>query len=162
VRKLIKIKEESEWRVEMNKKSKLRLYRQLKNKLKVEDYVLELDREERRQLTMIRGGTNKLRIETGRWVGEREKERVCKVCLCEEVEDEKHFLLECSMYVRERVEMFERIKRECELEYIENMEKDKQLDILIGIGWRKKGREIRKIVLKYMRKAFVIRKRYTR
>ena len=42
------------------------------------------------------------------------------------------------------------------------MEKDKQLEILIGIGWRKKGREIRKIVLKYIRKAYEIRKRYTR
>jgi len=37
-------------------------------------------------------------------VRESEKERVCNVCLCEEVEDEKHFLLSCPMYVRERME----------------------------------------------------------
>ena len=55
---------------------------------------------------MLRGGTNKLRIETGRRVGESKEERVCNVCLCEEVEDEKHFLLGCRMYVRERVEMY--------------------------------------------------------
>ena len=50
---------------------------------------------------MMRGGTNRLRIETGRWRSEREHERVCNVCLCDEVENEKHFLLACSMYERE-------------------------------------------------------------
>ena len=58
------------------KKSKLREYRKLKSRLVLEDYVIELDREKRRQLTMLRGGTNKLRIETGRWRGESEEERV--------------------------------------------------------------------------------------
>jgi len=71
VRKLIKRKDEDEWREEMNKKRKLRLYSRIKTRLQLEDYVVELDREKRRQLTMIRGGTNYLRIETGRWVGER-------------------------------------------------------------------------------------------
>src|SRR5689334_11696902 len=76
VRELIKQKEEEEWREKVRKKSKLRLYRKLKNSLCLEDYVVELDRERRRQLTMIRGGTNKLRIETGRWMGERTSECV--------------------------------------------------------------------------------------
>ena len=58
--------------------------------------------------------------------------------------------------------MFERIKEECELYYVESMDEDKQLDILVGIGWRKKGREIRDIVLEYMKKAYKIRKRYVR
>ena len=61
----------------MKKKNKLRLYRRIKTRLVLENYLLELDREEkRRQLTMIRGGTNNLRIERGRWVGERENESV--------------------------------------------------------------------------------------
>jgi len=101
VRDLIQKRDEEEWRENLDKKSKLRLYRKLKDRLVLENYVVELEREERRQLTMLRGGTNKLRIETGRWVGEREKERVCNVCLCDEVEDEKHFLLACPWYVRE-------------------------------------------------------------
>ena len=109
---------------------------------------------------MLRGGTNKLRIETGRWVGEREKERVCNVCLCEDVEDEKHFLLACPMYVRERAQMFARIREECELEYVESMDEEWQIELLIGIGWRKKGKEIREIVVDYIRKANEIRKKY--
>jgi len=160
VRKRIKQKEEDEWREQMKKKNKLRLYRRIKTRLVLENYLLELDREKRRQLTMIRGGTNNLRIERGRWVGERENERVCNVCLCKDVEDEKHFLLACPMYVGERAKMFARIREECELEYVENMNEEWQINILIGIGWKEKGKEIREIVLEYMKKANEIRNRY--
>ena len=97
VRKLMKMKEEREWLEGMEKKSKLRLYRKLKSKLVLEDYVVELDREQRRLLTMLRGGTNKLGIEKGRWRDSHEDEKLCPVCLCEEIEDEIHFLLTCPM-----------------------------------------------------------------
>ena len=127
----------------MEKKPKLRLYRKLKNRLVIEDYVVELEREKRRQLTMLRGGTNKLRIETGRWRREKEPERVCNVCLCEDVEDEKHFLLACPRYVRERARMFARIREECKLEYAECMDEEWQIHVLIGVGWREKGKQIR-------------------
>ena len=40
------------------------------------EYVLELDREQRQHLTMLRGGTNKLRIEIGRRIGEKVEENV--------------------------------------------------------------------------------------
>ena len=153
VNKLVKRKEEDDWLANVAKKSKLRVYRKLKSRLVLEDYVIELDREKRRQLTMLRGGTNKLRIETGRWRGESEEERVCNVCLCQEVENEKHFILACPMYVVERANMFCRIREEIsELEYVENMEEEWQLNLLIGIGWRKKNKEIREIVLDYLKK----------
>jgi len=82
------------------------------------------------------------------------------VCLCEEVEDEKHFLLACPMYVRERVQMFAKIREECKLEYIENMDDEWQLNILIGVGWKEKGKQVREIVVDYLRKANEIRKKY--
>ena len=155
----MKRKEEREWREEIEKKRKLRTYKKIKTKLALEEYVAELDREKRRHLTMLRGGTNQLRIDVGRRKGLREEERVCQACLCEEVEDEKHFLLLCPMYVSERVNMFNRIREECNLEHLERLDEDKQIDVLIGIGWRKKEKEIREIVLEYIRKAFDIRKR---
>ena len=161
VNKLVKRKEEDEWLANVAKKSKLRVYRKLKSRLVLEDYVIELDREKRRQLTMLRGGTNKLRIETGRWRGESEEERVCNVCLCQEVENETHFILACPMYVVERANMFCRIREEIsELEYVENMEEEWQLNLLIGIGWGKKNKEIREIVLDYLKKVYEIRRRY--
>ena len=57
--------------------------------------------------------------------------------------------------------MFHRIREEIsELEYVENMEEEWQLNLLIGIGWRKKNKEIREIVLDYLKKAYEIRRRY--
>ena len=161
VSELIMRKEEREWREEMQKKSKLRMYRKIKTKLVLEEYVIELEISKRRQLTMLRGGTNKLRIEIGRRIGEKVEERMCNVCLCNEVEDEKHFILRCCMYVRQRVEMFNRIKEECEMDMnIERLEEEKQLNILIGEGGGKKGKDIRKMVVDYIRKANNIRKIY--
>ena len=69
-------------------------------------------------------------------------------------------MLGCGMYVKERIEMIERIKKECEIEYLESVDEDSQMNILIGIGWRKKSQQIREIVLDYIRKAYDIRKRY--
>ena len=63
-------------------------------------------------------------------MGEREEERLCNVCLCQEVEDERHFLLACPMYVRQRVEMFDRIREKCKLDYVEQMEEEWQLNVL--------------------------------
>ena len=68
---------------------------------------------------MLRGETNSLRIEIGRWRGESEEERVCDVCVSTDVEDEKHFLLHCSMYESERGEMYRRIREETEVGDIE-------------------------------------------
>ena len=42
------------------------------------------------------------------------------------------------------------------------MDEEWQLNILIGVGWRKKGKEIRSIVLNYIYKAYEIRKTYVK
>jgi hypothetical protein len=86
---------------------------------------------------------------------------VCLVCLSEQVEDEKHFLLDCPRYVRERVVMFERVKEiSRELEDIERREENEQLDILIGRGWKDKTKQIRQVVLEYMYQADKERRKF--
>ncbi len=72
----------------------------------------------------------------------------------------RSIILLCPMYVRQRVEMIEGIKREGEIDNIERLEEDSQMNLLIGTGSRKKKKEIRKIVLDYIHKAFNIRKRF--
>ena len=62
-----------------------------------------------------------------------------------------------SMYVRERVQMFAKIREECKLEYIENMDDEWQLNILIGEDGKKKESKLEKY---YLRKANEIRKKY--
>ena len=124
VRKRLEIEEEKFWRNQLQRKSKLRLYRKIKTELRFEEYLIFLNRVKSRNLTLLRGGSPQLRIETGRWRGESEKERCCNVCISSAVEDEVHFMSHCPMYVCERARMFERIREKCKLRYVEEMNDD--------------------------------------
>ena len=63
-------------------------------------------------LTSIRTGTNMLRIDAGRWAQPREavQNRVCRACMCGEVEDERHFILDCKAYENLRNGMIANIR----------------------------------------------------
>ena len=105
--------EEEEWRRMASRKKKLRTYITFKKKLELESYLVsEKDKFGRYLLTSLRSGTNKLRIETGRWKRpiEKEHERLCLQCNNGEVEDEKHFLLRCSRFQDLRIGLFESIR----------------------------------------------------
>jgi hypothetical protein len=103
-------KAEEKWRKKVQvEQDKLRTYRTFKNKLELEPYLLsEQNKLGRYLLTSLRSGTNKLRIETGRWKKPREVEedRVCMTCMEGAVEDEKHFLLHCVVYKALREKLF--------------------------------------------------------
>ena len=96
----IREREEMQWRDAMQHKAKLRTYRQLKTELRFEEYLTTRDREAR-LVTRLRGGTNELRVETGRYqVTNRDRpldmnERRCLICMNGEIEDETHFMLDC-------------------------------------------------------------------
>ena len=77
----IHAREEKEWITEMRKLPKLRTYQQLKFVLEREEYLETIsDSEQRRRVTALRGGTNSLRIEVGRWKGESLQDRTCTLC----------------------------------------------------------------------------------
>ena len=73
----------------------------------------ETQKTARYVLTSIRTGTNKLRIETGRWKKPREdpRNRICRLCLSGEIEDERHFVQDCKAYIGLRIKLVEDIKR---------------------------------------------------
>ena len=86
--------------------------------------------------SMLRGGTNHLRIERGRWEGEKVEERVCRACNVDNcIEDELHFMLECPRYVRERARMFEEIRKNCDLDLETIRDNGLLLNLLIGEGF---------------------------
>ena len=60
---------------------------------------------QKRMMVKLRGGTSKLRVETGRWCGLSRGERLCKNCDNGEVEDVKHFMWRCVFVAEERREM---------------------------------------------------------
>jgi hypothetical protein len=110
-------KEEMEWKKAVADKPKLRTYALLKKKLLFENYLNSSDRKAIEILTTLRGGTNELRIETGRYpITNRDRrlaisERKCLLCLSEEVEDEIHFMLDCTKYADLRRTLFDITKR---------------------------------------------------
>ena len=61
----------------MEHKPELRLYANLNTKLEPELYLGQESFHNRRLFTMLRCGTNSLRIETGRWKKEPLEKRVC-------------------------------------------------------------------------------------
>ena len=117
LREKIQAREEMQWKERMQQKPKLRTYRQLKTRLRFEDYLMTRDREAREVITRLRGGTNELRIERGRYaITNRDRplevhERRCLICMSEEIEDERHFMLNCSVYEDLRQKMFVTLER---------------------------------------------------
>ena len=114
------------WKEGMLYKPKLRLYVLYKNVFKPENYVLlNLERSNRSILAQLRLGILPLRIETGRMKNEKPHERICMFCNSGSIEDEYHFLFNCTLYNKERESLFEYIIKDNEsfvfLDYSEKM-----------------------------------------
>ena len=151
-------KEQERWREAVGKQPKLRTYGTFKKDLKLENYLLsEKDKTGRYGLTSIRVGTNKLRIETGRWKKpiEKAESRVCIQCGSGEVEDEKHFILYCKRFQDLRNEMFVGVEQVIDKK-LTNAPEAVQWEVLMG-GVHKKTGVISDFLKKYVRKALRLR-----
>ena len=98
------------WRRTVVNKAKLRTYVKIKVLFETESYVKYcLNRKKRSLLAQFRIGILPLRIETGRFSNLQTDQRICYMCKenCNEdvVEDEMHFILDCHMFARERLEL---------------------------------------------------------
>ena len=69
------------------------------------------DRAHRSYLAKFRCGTLPLEIELGRFKKPKTplNQRICKYCNCSSVEDETHFLIDCTLYSDLRVTLFSHI-----------------------------------------------------
>jgi hypothetical protein len=113
----IREREETQWKERMQGKPKLRTYILLKTQLQFERaYLTTRDKEAREVMTRLRGGTNELRIETGRYaITNRDRplelsERTCLICMNGEIEDETHFVMNCCVYEDLREKMLDTAK----------------------------------------------------
>jgi hypothetical protein len=88
--------------------NKLRLYRLYKERVLPELYVVKnMPRYYRQSLAKLRSCTLPIHIETGRFAKIPLNERVCVFCHKNQVEDEKHFLLDCDLYNDLRFNLFQ-------------------------------------------------------
>jgi hypothetical protein len=103
------LREEQNWKTELEASPKLDTYRIFKKKLVMEPYLQQKEfdlraRLKRWGLARIRTGSNELQVDKGRQTRPRvpRSERVCLVCNNGTVEDEAHFLLQCEAYAEPR------------------------------------------------------------
>ena len=77
----IRKKEQESWVEELKEMDKLRTYRSLKTVLGREDFISwQVPTPHRVLYARLRSGTHSLRMETGRWVHEKEAERLQNLC----------------------------------------------------------------------------------
>ena len=101
------------WRLKLEnealvKKGKLRTFYTFKSTFQKEIYLDTLmNRIHQKSLTKLRISAHKLEIENGRYSRKSVGDRVCKKCNYNKVEDEIHFICECSLYNAERIRLFE-------------------------------------------------------
>ncbi len=98
------------WAKDVLEKPKLRTYIRYKESVCTEKYVMFLDSRYSRSLfAQFRHGILPLRIETGRYKNLPLEERLCELCNIGAVEDEKHFLCECIIYVKPRTQLYNKV-----------------------------------------------------
>lgn len=92
-------------------KNKLRTFREFKTGYSLESYLSTIENQEhRRALTKLRISDHSLEIERGRYnkTYVSPEQRLCPCC--KQMEDEKHFLIECKLYKEKRQTLFHKIK----------------------------------------------------
>ena len=98
-----------DWKRQILTKPKLRTYRIFKTELETELYVkYHLPRRQRSLLAQFRLGILPLRIETGRYDNTPIENRLCTMCDMNVVENEFHFVIECTRYRDYRNELYNR------------------------------------------------------
>ena len=158
----IRRKDTESWLEKVQEKSKLRLFRHLNSDMRRADFIeWHIPASHRVQYARLRSGTHQLRLETGRWVDEKEEERLCNVCVTGKVESEEHFLLDCYVYRQLRENMFAKVLDQTGYDLL-LMKDDKNwlMDVLIGHGLKKKDvrENIGKAVAAFIAVAMQIRK----
>ena len=110
---LCKLKDsfERNWFMELSKKPKLRTYVSFKKKYETEKYLLQsLSRPKRSMLAQFRTGILPLKVETGRFQQLPVEDRTCDFCSGSQIEDERHFLFDCSLYMSARKTLFDEVR----------------------------------------------------
>ena len=94
----------NKWVSQLQESSKCSLYRNFKDGLTFEKYLVTLPVNLRQSLIRFRTSNHKLPIETGRYLNILRENRLCTLCLANDIGDEYHYMFICEFFkdVRER------------------------------------------------------------
>lgn len=139
-----------------NVSSKLRTYKLFKSEFNFENYLSFIkDYQIRRYFTKIRVSAHDLHIETGRYVRPPlpPDQRLCLICKSGVVENEEHFLLHCTMYNNERLQLFSTLDK---LISFSKLSDEKKLSFILGYNGDNKI--IYKLLVNFISNCFKLRK----
>ncbi len=63
----------------------------------------------RQSLCQLRISAHNLKVEIGRYLGQKREKRKCTICNIGEVENEFHFIMKCTAYNRQRDKAFSKL-----------------------------------------------------
>ena len=86
--------------------NRLNLLISIKDTYSMENYLKIKDYQNRKAISKVRTSSH-LKIETGRWTNRARENRIYTQCRQNTVEDEYHFLFDCTMHAKERNISFE-------------------------------------------------------
>ena len=99
------------WQPNIHTKPKLRSYIKFKRDIQTEYYIeCNLHKNVRSMIGQLRFRILTLHLETGRYYRKKVEERICQVCTLDEVEDEQHFLCQCTAYDNIRKEFYDYVQ----------------------------------------------------
>ena len=108
------LKYKDSWSIDLWGKPKLRTYRLIKKEYSPEPYVMQnVSKSQRSLCAQLHSGTLPLALETGRFIGTPEEDRICLLCDLEEIESEIHFLFYCPLYDAIRHQLFSKMTSIC-------------------------------------------------
>ena len=143
-------------RKDPNQSSKMRTYRKVK---KIDNYRCEevINIRHRTTMTKLQLSNHRLAIETGRYMRPYNKpnERICPLCK-KEAEDEKHFLISCSVYQEKRKSLFECLSKKIKIP-IAKMSTENIFLLLLNPP--SNNVELQKIIAKHIHDCYEIRKK---
>ena len=76
--------------------SKIYIYSKIKTEYEMNNYILNINYEDRKLSCKMRVSDHFLEIERGRYTRIKKENRICKFCELKDVEDEFHFFFRCK------------------------------------------------------------------
>lgn len=130
-RKLINIQNKNEWKLQVQQVPKLRTYVRFKKEFYVEPYIYKVyNRKHRSAIAQFRTGILPLYIETGRYLSIPEEYRLCQFCNDNVIENEEHFLFNCTFYENLRSILFDNVTNK--INNFDNMSSNEKFSVLMN------------------------------
>lgn len=142
------------WQHNIEHSKKLEFYKVFKNEYTSSDYLTHLRNfPDRRNLVKLKISNHKLRIEAGRYQKDHlpREFRLCQLCQLNQVENETHFLFQCSSYSLLRQTFFKDIS-----EIIPDIQQ-KSTSEIVKLLMNSKNYDVNKLVMKFISSCMIIR-----